>query len=63
MQDLVATLQWVHDNVANFGGDPDCVTIDAYLFEWQSQLTTAAWAHVTAWSFLSCSTTLPWLAR
>ena len=28
MQDLVVALQWVHDNVAKFGGNPDCVTID-----------------------------------
>ena len=27
MTDLVAALQWVHDNVANFGGDPDNVMI------------------------------------
>lgn len=27
MQDLVKSLEWVHDNIANFGGDPDCVTI------------------------------------
>lgn len=25
--DLVASLQWIHDNIANFGGDPENVTI------------------------------------
>jgi para-nitrobenzyl esterase len=27
MTDLVAALQWVRENIANFGGDPDCVMI------------------------------------
>lgn len=26
-QDLVKALEWVHDNIENFGGDPGCVTI------------------------------------
>ena len=27
MQDLVKALEWVHNNIASFGGDPGCVTI------------------------------------
>ena len=27
MTDLVASLRWVRDNIANFGGDPDAVMI------------------------------------
>ena len=27
LTDIVAALQWVKENIANFGGDPDCVTI------------------------------------
>jgi len=27
MLDIIAALQWIHDNISNFGGDPSCVTI------------------------------------
>ena len=27
MTDIVAALRWVKENISNFGGDPDCVTI------------------------------------
>jgi carboxylesterase type B len=30
MKDQVATLQWVKENIAAFGGNPDSVTIAGY---------------------------------
>lgn len=27
VQDMVKALEWIHDNIEKFGGDPDCVTI------------------------------------
>lgn len=27
VQDMIKALEWIHDNIAQFGGDPDCVTI------------------------------------
>jgi para-nitrobenzyl esterase len=36
MLDLVQELQWVHDNIEAFGGDPGKAPVYMYLFAWRS---------------------------
>ena len=41
MTDLVASLRWIRENIANFGGDPDKLKLNPTETEWEETLTKA----------------------